>query len=61
MVWGLIGLVAVLGALWLWDRRGAASTLRVRLQPDPFADRRSMVRYHEALRPKGRPRSPWWS
>lgn len=55
MLWLLLGAVLVVGGLWARDHRSARhAPARVALPPDPFVDRRSMVRYHAALRPKHR-------
>lgn len=55
MLWLVMVLLVVLAALRIWDRRcGRHAAPRISLPPDPFVDRRSMVRYHAALRPKRR-------
>lgn len=55
MLWLVMGMVLVLGALWAFGHRsGRHGSARGALPADPFVDRRSMVRYHAALRPKQR-------
>lgn len=55
MLWLVIGVALLAGGLWVWGHRsGRHASARVALPADPFVDRRSMVRYHTALRPKQR-------
>lgn len=53
MMWGVIGLLLLLCALWAWLRRtGRDAAMRLLPPADPFVNRRAMRRYHAALRQK---------
>ena len=53
MMWLVVGVALVAGMLWAWEHRsGRDHVPRLPQPPDPFEDRRSMMRYHAALRPK---------
>lgn len=55
MMWGLVGVVLVIGVLLAWDRWGAARDAARLPQPaDPLVDRAAMLRYHRALRSEKR-------
>lgn len=51
IIWALSGLMLVVAARWLWTRAaGREAELHLPGSPDPFVNRRTMLRYHAALR-----------